>query len=188
MKNEFILLSFFLNDNSYGKPLNLLGLNKAISSNDLTWVHIDGNNPQSKKWLEEEISEFDPFIVEELIADETRPRLIEINDGALLILRGVNLNQNSSPEDMVSIRIWIDKNKIISVQKRPLKAITDLENRIKSNKGPRNSAEFIATLIKLLFDRMEPILGELDERTDISEEKVLENADLSLREEMKTSA
>ena len=49
-----------------------------------------------------------------------------VGEGVLLILRGVILNENASPEDMVSIRLWIDPHRIISLQRRKLKAVGDL--------------------------------------------------------------
>ena len=52
-----------------------------------------------------------------VLADEMRPRISLVGDGVLLTLCGVNLNENASPEDMVSIRPWIDPHRIISLQR-----------------------------------------------------------------------
>jgi len=47
----------------------------------------------------------------------TRPRL-EINDeGLLLILRGVNLNEQADPSDMISLPIWVDEHRLISIER-----------------------------------------------------------------------
>ena len=51
-----------------------------------------------------------------LFADETRPRISPVGDGVLLILRGVNLTENASPEDMASIRPRIDPHRIIRLR------------------------------------------------------------------------
>ena len=48
-----------------------------------------------------------------LLADKTRPRISPVGDGVLSILRGVNLTENASPEDMASIRPRIDPHRII---------------------------------------------------------------------------
>ena len=50
-----------------------------------------------------------------LFADEMRPRISPFGDGVLSILPGVNLHENASPEDMVSVRLWIDLHRIISL-------------------------------------------------------------------------
>lgn len=153
-----------------------------IEQDELAWVHLDVNNPETKEWLEKELSYLDPFVVSALIAEETRPRITEINDGALIILRGVNLNENANPEDMVSIRLWVDSHRIISVERRSLKAAHEISEKIKKGSGPTDAGRFITMLITLLFERMEPVISELDDRTDHIEEQILDSADMTLRE------
>ncbi len=184
--NDHIILSYTFDGKGNGKSLKNEDIASEIKSKKLAWVHLDANHQETKGWLQQEVSYLDPFIIEALLEDETRPRMIQVDDGALLILRGVNLNENSTPEDMVSIRIWIDKNRIISVRRRKLKAISDIEERIKSGKGPKDAGNFICMLISRLFERMEPVLTDLDDETDNIEEQILEDADSSLRESIVT--
>ncbi|WP_169544415.1 zinc transporter ZntB [Sneathiella aquimaris] len=182
--NSPILLACDFNGEGGGQALNETEATQQLKADQLAWVHLDVNHPQTRGWLEKEVSYLDDFIIEALMAWETRPRIMEIGDGVLIILRGVNLNENASPEDMISIRLWVDRHRIISLQKRQLKAVFDIHDRINAGKGPKDCAEFICLLISRLFDRMEPVLTELDERTDTVEEKVLDEPDLSLRNEI----
>ena len=178
------ILSYYIFDNKGG--------GKIILDNDIasffedeafSWIHLDANNSEDIKdlFIKNSIT-VDPIILEALLAEETRPR-IEINGNtALIILRGVNLNESELPEDMVSIRLWITENKIISARYRKLKAIGDIEENIKLNKGPKNVGDFVCMLINALFKRIEPSLIKLDDETDLVEEKILDNADIKLRE------
>lgn len=156
----------------------------VIESEQLAWAHFDASDPNSKTWLESKLGFLDSIIVQALLADETRPRILQFDQGTLLILRGVNLNDDARPEDMVSIRLWVDQYRIISVRRRKLKAIADIRERLAAGKGPRNSGEFISMLVNRLFERMEPVFSELDERLDDSEERVMEDPDSSLRQEI----
>jgi zinc transporter len=180
--NEHILLAYELDGDGGGTPLPNEALVSQIKGDKLTWVHLDADHPETKPWLEKEISFLDPFIVHALLADETRPRMTQLHTGTLLIFRGVNLNENADPEDMVSIRLWVEKHRIISVRRRKLKAIYDIEEKIKAGRGPKDSGQFVCMLAARLFERMEPVLTALDEKTDEIEENVLEQADISLRE------
>jgi zinc transporter len=177
-----VLLSYGFDANGGGMALVGDAISQQIRDAKLAWVHLDVNNPETKPWLEKEVSYLDPFVVDALMADETRPRITEIDDGALIILRGVNLNENASPEDMISIRLWVDSHRIISLQKRQLKAVFDIEERIVAGRGPKDAGQFVCSLVSRLFERMEPVLTDLDEDTDNVEEKILENPDMSLRE------
>ena len=120
-------------------------------------MHIDASSPiDVKNFFIKHKLKIDPIILNALLAEETRPRIEKNGDEALIILRGVNLNENELPEDMVSIRLWVTNNKIISARYRKLKAIGDIEDSIKSKKGPKNSGEFVFMLINALFNRIEP--------------------------------
>ncbi len=111
-------------------PLDNKQIVKYLKDDQLAWVHLDACHPDTARWLHTHINYLSPIIVNALLEEETRPRLLALGDGVLLILRGVNLNQDAEPEDMVSIRLWIDSHRIISIQRRPLKAVGDIAQRL----------------------------------------------------------
>lgn len=154
----------------------------AIQDEALAWVHLDAAHDRSREWIERELHYLDPLIIDALLAEETRPRLLEFEQGAMMILRGVNLNADAQPEDMVSIRLWVDPHRIISVQRRPLKAVKDIQDRLASGNGPKDSGEFVGLLSARLFERMEPVMTELHERLDGVEESVMEDPSNSERQ------
>jgi zinc transporter len=96
----------------------------------------------------------------------------------------VNLNENASPEDMVSIRLWIDPHRIISLQRRKLKAVGDLVANIEAGQGPVDCAGFITMIVGLLFARMAPAVTSLAEEMDDIEEDVLDGSASALREQI----
>ncbi|MCB1531948.1 MAG: zinc transporter ZntB [Alphaproteobacteria bacterium] len=165
-----------------GKVLSGQAVTDKIRADSLAWVHLDANNPDTRKWIKSELTYLDDIIINALLANETRPRILEFDQGALLILRGVNLNENEEPEDMISIRLWIDKSRIISIQRRKLKAVTDIKEKLESGSGPKDAGDFIAMLSARLFERMEPIFSALDETLDDIEEQVMEEPDASERQ------
>ena len=154
----------------------------AKSKAAFTWIHLDGSHEDTAKWMRDEKNDLDPLVVEALLEESSRPRMLAVDDGLLVMLRGVNLNANAQPEDMVGVRIWLDKNRIITMRRRKVKAILDIEERIRKGEGPTSPTHFLSTLIHRLFERMEPVLGDLDDATDDIEEQVVENAGAGLRE------
>ncbi len=178
-----IIHAYDFDGNGGGTPItDTKQASEKIKQDQLAWVHLDANHVDTKPWLEGELSYLDPFVVSALLADETRPRVTEIDEGAIIILRGVNLNKDAAPEDMVSIRLWVDRKRIISVERRPLKAVRDIDEKIKGGVGPNDAGKFVTTLIAMLFAKMEPVISELDDRTDHIEEEILDSPDMSLRE------
>lgn len=179
---DMIIYGCSINGDGSGEILSDTALTDRLRSDDLAWVHLNLEHPGTRAWLEENVSYLDPVIIDALMAEETRPRMLEIDDGMLLILRGVNLNENEDPEDMVSIRMWIDEHRIISVRRRKLKAMQDTRENLLAGKGPKNSGDFLSFVTSRLMERMEPVFTDLDERLDDVEERIIEQPDISERQ------
>ncbi len=180
--SEHILLAYSFDGDGNGESLFGNEIADAVKSTEtLSWVHLDVSHPDTAGWLRDNTSYLDPVILDALLEEETRPRMTQFGDGIVLILRGVNLNENADPEDMISIRLWVDQHRIISVRKRKLKVITDIQEKIANGQAPKDAGDFVCMLSNGLFDRMAPVLAALDDATDNIEEKILENADTELR-------
>jgi len=177
-----ILSAYEIKKDGKGVPLNGDAISKKIKAKTLAWVHLDANHEGTKKWLHDEIDYLDHIIIDALLAEETRPRISEFGKGAMMILRGMNLNEGANPEDMISIRLWIDESRIISVQKRDLKAVNDIRDRLDKGKGPKNAGDFIAMLSERLFERMEPVFSDLNDRVDDLEGVILDRPDAKDRQ------
>ncbi len=182
--SEAILFSYKLDGKGNGTRIDGDDIAKIIKSKTLGWAHMNATHKSARKWLKDNVPYLDEGILDSLLADETRPRITEIGNGLLIILRGMNLNENAVPEDMISIRMWIDPERIITTQRRDLKAVSDIRTALEDGNGPLNSADFIFDLTTALFKRMEPTLLELDERTDDVEEAILDHPDKSERQEV----
>jgi len=184
MTESPIVSSCILNGDGTSENVDENHLVEALKDDRPAWVHLDGNNSETRAWLNNNVSYLDPLILNGLLAQETRPRLSETNEGSLIILRGVNLNEGADPTDMIAVRLWVDKHRIITIRRRPLKAITDIRERFETGEGPKTTGEFVVQLSQRLFERMEPILLELDDKIDMIEQKILDNPDPSERQEI----
>ena len=81
---------------------------------------------------------------------------------------------------MVSIRLWLDSHRIISVQKRVSKAVEELCDDIRSGLAPKNSAEFID---QLLLKLLEGTSAEIETRViavDDIEDEIFETGRFNL--------
>ncbi|MEL6126383.1 MAG: zinc transporter ZntB [Pseudomonadota bacterium] len=146
------------------------------------WTHFDGTSRDVETALTDVLEGLDPVVGEALLAAETRPRVTPIGDGAIVILRGVNLNADADPEDMVSLRIWIDAERIVSVQLRQLRAVQDTRDRLVRTGG--TSGAVLATLVQCLAERMEATLGALDDAALSVEERVIAEDARDLRRQI----
>ncbi len=179
--NDTVLFAYALDGKGGGRLMKSAEVAGEVLSERFTWLHLDAMHSLTASTLRQMAPELDELIVRALLAEETRPRFVEFGDGALIILRGVNLNPGAEPDDMVSTRLWVDTHGIISLQRRDLLAVTDMRGRLANGTGPRNPGDFVALLIRALLDRIEHVLDELEQEADVIEEKVFGKPDASLR-------
>ncbi len=145
------------------------GIETWSPADGLLWLHLDVAERPPRDWLQDDIG-LDHLVVEALTADETRPRSLSVGEGLLTVLRGVNTNPGDDPEDMVSIRLWIERDRIISTRRRKLLSVQDLKAQLEQGIGPRTSGEFLSELIGRLADRIGAFVDTIEESLSAIEE------------------
>jgi len=138
----------------------------------VVWLHLDYSDPELAHWVREE-SGVTEVVAEALLAPETRPRSLVLGDGLLVILRGVNQNPGADPEDMVSVRIWMAGDRIISSGQRKLLSIDDLCMEIEQGTGPTSQGKFLVRLGELMADRIGDVVNDVDDVADSLEDRLL---------------
>lgn len=153
------------------------------SSGETLWVPLDYSRSSHRDWLSQ-FSALDHLVIEALLAEDTRPRTTLIGNGLLIALRGVNLNPGADPEDMVSVRIWIDGNRIVTTRRRELLSISDIISLLETSEGPASSADFVSLLADRLVWRMTDTVEGMEDKAAELEETMLESGQASLRFEL----
>lgn len=128
------------------------------------WHRLEAAMPDLGAALQE--TGLDTLTVQALTAQETRPRCTPHGQGALLILRGVNTEPGADPEDMVSVRLWVESSRIVTFQFRHLDAINDLVAALAQGDGPGTPGDFVVALADALSDRMQEVIEHVDAALD----------------------
>lgn len=93
----------------------------------------------------------------------------------LLFLRGVNLKEGSDPDDMISVRSFINRFQVITVQVSDapaFHALSDIGKALRAGEGPKSAGSFVVTLASSISERVQPVLDNLEEIIDMLEEKM----------------
>ena len=178
-----LVFAYELDGSGGGTNINWDGINKWRPEAGTLWIHMDYSGSDAQKWLASE-SAIDPVMVEALTAEETRPRSLVYKGGMLLILRGVNLNPGADPDDMISIRFWVDSNRIVTLRHRHVMAIDDLHQAIEAGNGPTSAGGFLEDLCDRLVSRMGSVISDIDDSVDALEDELLSNQSYDLRQKI----
>jgi len=174
-----LIFGFLVKDGA-ASPVEFEAIGGVESQHDWAWLHFDAGNPTTLHWLTSNGQVPRPA-ARALIAPETRPRVTRFERGLVVNLRGVNLNEGAAPEDMVSIRIWIDEKRLISARLRSVKAAQDLRSELEHGARIGSPGALLARIAARLIDRMEPFLQEIEDEIDALEDAILQGGGHQLR-------
>ena len=100
------------------------------------WLHMCIKHRETSAYLME-VAMLDDLVVDAMIEEDTRSRVRVLDDGIMVLLKAMHVGQDMArPEDMVSIRIWIDKTRVITTREAdvdPILAPSEVVRRRRPN-------------------------------------------------------
>jgi zinc transporter len=136
------------------------------------WVHLNRTHEEAEHFVRHDAG-LDPIVVEALLAFDTRPRMVTHGAGMIVVMRGINLNPGADPEDMISIRIWIESRRIITTRSRRSLATRDVQEALARNQGPRDEMDCLLALARAVQLRVTHVIDVLSDQIDDLEEQVV---------------
>jgi zinc transporter len=132
------------------------------------WLHFDYASPRVQNWLRD-ASGLSELTVEALMQAETRPRVAAADAGLMVFLRAVNLNPGAEPDDMVSARLWLGADRVVSLRHRRLVSVDDLRAALAAGNGPATPGDFLALFVDGLLDRLDGVVEVVYDNIDALE-------------------
>lgn len=169
MDNKGLLRAYLLDGKGSGRSFGWDEIKSWQPGQGLLWVHLDRKDEDAQAWLRQR-SGLAEIECDALLAEETRPRLYSVNEGLIVILRGVNLNPGADPDDMISIRMWLERDRVISVRAPKLRSVERIVEWLDKGRGPRTSGDFLAAIADQLTIHMGPVIENLEEQIDLVQE------------------
>lgn len=137
------------------------------------WIHLDRTKARAQDWVRTAAG-VDPLVADALLAEETRPRIQRFGDGLLVILRGVNMNPGAEPDELIAIRMWLERTRVITLRQFRFQTIAQLRAAAQVAQAPRTAADFLIAVAQGLTHRMAPMVNNLEEMLDDIEDQMLE--------------
>ena len=142
---------------------------KPASPDEVLWLHLCRTVEGTYEWLQDELGIPEPT-AELLTSDQTRPRAFAEGDALVATLRGINFNAGAEPEDMVSMQLWSDGNRLITLRRHPLQTPRDTLAEIDAGRGPLDAGALITSLTELMVHRMNQAIVDMNEHIDLLED------------------
>ena len=131
------------------------------------WVHVDYGHETVNDFLG--ALQLPERIVNSLVQPDTRPRTVISRGGAMVFIRGINLNPGADPEDMISLRMWIEENRLITVRQRKMLSLQDIRSDLLSGDGPVDIPDLVVSIIARIADRISDYVNGVEDQLETLE-------------------
>jgi zinc transporter len=175
-----LIHAFVLDGKGRGRRVDWDDIRRWTPGDGVLWLHLDYAYEDVTIWLEHE-SGLDEILREALLARDPRPRSLQSGDGLLLIIRGVNLNEGAQAHDMVSLRAWVDKHRVISLRHRPVRAIRSVADDLEAGRGATDAGSLLVTLTDRIVDRIGQVIDAFEDETAALEEETIAETSHAIR-------
>jgi zinc transporter len=152
---------------------------------ETVWLSFDREEPAAERWIRDE-SGIDPAFHAALVEEDPRSRIVRTDGALLLVLRTANMRADSEVDELVSLRIWADNRRVITVHGRSIAAIAQLEAGGVPPEAVRSSGSLVVHIAERLVDGLEDMLDELNDQMDRLEESLIQQPSSDLAAELGT--
>lgn len=174
------------------RTLDMEAVRRWTPDDGTVWLHFERDHAAAAEWVKKS-GGFDPLVADALLQEESRPRVESIDEGLLIILRGVcasppdDVTAAPTEIDLVPLHIWVDERRLVTLRDSGhyITALRDIRLALDKGKGPKQTGELLALVSEKLVRDLEPILDTMDEEVDELDELIFHGEASEVRERLK---
>ena len=175
--------AYLLDGRGGGELLDWTGIERWTPDDGALWLNLDYSAPDVERWLGLH-ARIDPLIRDALLDDDPRPRAMAHGDALLLIVRGINVNEGAAPEDMLSIRSWIEPRRVVTLRHRQSRSLRSIAADLDRGAGPTGVGELTALLVERVLEHVATRVDTLGDDIAACEDQVLAETRGELRAQL----
>jgi zinc transporter len=145
----------------------------AEGPDEVLWIHLLRTHPGVEAWLMDCLGVPEPT-AELLTSDASRPRAFREGHSLVATLRGINFNPGAAPEDMLSMQLWSDGNRVVTLRRAPLQTPRLVLGDLDAGDGPVDAGSLVTALTEHLIDRMSHAIVDMNAMIDELDDETVE--------------
>ena len=143
------------------------------------WIHLEGREDGDFATIRNQ-QDIPDIAAGALVATETRPRCDRIEDDAIVNLRGPGQSDTPDSDRLVSIRLWVRRNRVISLSRRFLTATNSVAGLAEAGRI-LDPGDLVAAFAREISSQLDPQVAELGDKLDDCESAIETNSIYKLR-------
>lgn len=142
------------------------------STAGFVWLHFNLSHAATRHWLRAHAQLSERFH-EEIDGGSRSARIDRDGEGLLAVLNDLTYDFEFGARDVETLWISVHQRLVVSVRKRPLRAVDHLRNEVRGGARLDNSIDLLDRLLQLQADELQRILRASSERLDDVEDQML---------------
>ena len=189
-KSDHVILRIIDYDSQMLSELELKNVSDAIAYSNKstsTWLNIDGLHDSKIMGEISEGFELNPIILSDVMNTHARPKIFEYDNCIYISMKMLYYEDDLDQVTSENLVVIIKDKLLISFQERKGDVFEPVRERIRKNKKRirASGADYLAfTLIDIVFDNYSYIISRIGEKIESLEEKLLNNPQPSILEEI----
>lgn len=120
------------------------------------WLHMCIRHQETSDYLMS-VVQLDDLTVQAMVEEDTRSRVRVRPDGIMVLLKvmHIGIDERARPEDMVSMRMWIGSDRVVTTREADVDPVREILRRLDANEGPQTPADFLADVIEIHLDEVD---------------------------------
>lgn len=170
VKDNWLVNASILDGKGGATEIGEKEIKKWTPKKGVLWIHTNLKFSQALKWFQTD-SGLDAWTIETLTdTAESRPRIVVHKDSLLLVLRTVNLTPRSEPDDMVFLRLFANKDRLITARLHPAIDFQSIASDFANQEGPTDINSLIEVILENTLDSTANTVSDLEDELDEMEE------------------
>ena len=163
----------------------ILQLNRQTDneSNPVTWVDLDLRDNDTADWIEHESSLSAEIKQRLLKSDELSQREV-YDDGMLISIHTKKIQPTAGQDDSQSTRIWIDRDRLITVRSEGGAAVDALRAAAQDSTKHWEPYQILVFLLRANLRQFEPFISNIFNKTTKLEDRILDAEDEFVDDEL----
>jgi zinc transporter len=159
----------------------ILHLNRQTDneSNPITWVDLDLRENDTVDWIEQE-SGLSAEIKQRLLKSNELSQREVYDDGMLISIHAKKIQPIASQNDSESTRIWIERDRLITVRSEASPAADALRVAAQDNTKHWEPYQVLVFLLRASLRQFEPLISDIFSKTTMLEDQTLDADDKSV--------
>ena len=147
-------------------PVRRLSVDEAVDyrGSGFLWLHLERRDEQDLGFLKSQ-QDIPDIAAGALVATETRPRCDRIEEGAIVNLRGPGETDTADSDRLVSIRLWVRRNRVTSLSRRTLSATAPVVLMVEAGRI-LDPGDLVAAFAREISRQLDPQVAELGDLLD----------------------